>query len=237
MTAARQDSRLTRLWRDWLSPLAFALLLTQFGATAVRVDGVSMLPGLRHGETLLVPKIEGWAHTLGVGSYGRGDVVVFKPPRTATQEWTRTYRGLTLPWAYRPYLVKRVIGLPGDTVQVTQGRVTVNGRPLNEPRTTAYWNAACHDTTSDLANTPAVTVPAGTYFVMGDNRSPGGSLDSRVFGPVGTADIAGRAVASVWPLVTPTNTTPACDGLEQPEQRVKTGGPQQWNPRLLHSGG
>nr|WP_255579467.1 signal peptidase I [Deinococcus sp. RIT780] len=112
--------------------MAFALLLTQFGATAVRVDGVSMLPSLRHGETLFVPKIEGWAHTLGAGTYARGDTVVFKPPRTATQEWTRTYRGLTLPWAYRPYLVKRVIGLPGDTVQVQAGTVLVNGRPLNK---------------------------------------------------------------------------------------------------------
>lgn len=230
MTPARQDSRLNRLWRDWLSPLAFALLLTQFGATAVRVDGVSMLPGLRHGETLLVPKIEGWAHTLGAGTYARGDTVVFKPPRSATQEWTRTYRGVTLPWAYRPYLVKRVIGLPGDTVQVQAGTVLVNGRPLNEPRTTAYWNGACLDTTSPLANTPPVTVPAGTYFVMGDNRSPGGSLDSRVFGPVGTADIAGRAVASVWPLTVPGAATSSC----APEHQD---GPQQWNPRLLRSGG
>ncbi|GHF62085.1 signal peptidase I [Deinococcus metalli] len=233
MTTTQTTSRLTRVWREWLSPLAFALLFTQFGATAVRVDGVSMLPGLHHGEELLVPKLEGWAHTLGVGTYHRGDIVVFKPPRTATQEWTHAYRGLSLPWAYRPYLVKRIVGLPGDTVQVTRGTVTVNGRPLNEPRTTAYWDAACHDTASDLANTLPVTVPAGTYFVMGDNRSPGGSLDSRVFGPVSTADIAGRAVASVWPLAAPTNVTPACDGLEHPEKRVGTSGTEQWTPRLL----
>lgn len=106
-------STLRSFWREWGSPVAFALLFTQFGATAVRVDGASMMPGLRHGEWLAVPKVEGWAHHLGAGGYHRGDVVVFKPPREAAGERTHVYRGVTLPWAYRPYLVKRVVALPG----------------------------------------------------------------------------------------------------------------------------
>ncbi|ACO46503.1 signal peptidase I [Deinococcus deserti] len=110
--------QLRQLWREWLSPVTVALLFTQFGATAVNVDGVSMLPGLRHGELLLIPKAEGWARQLGLGAYQRGDVVVFKPPRGAVYEWKRDYRGVRLPWAYRPYLVKRVVGVPGDRVQV-----------------------------------------------------------------------------------------------------------------------
>ncbi|WP_412027428.1 signal peptidase I [Deinococcus yunweiensis] len=222
--------RLARLWREWLSPLAFALLFTQFAATAVRVDGTSMLPGLQHGELLVIPKIEGWAHTLGLGTYRRGDIVVFKPPRDAPGEWRRQYRGMTLPWSYRPYLVKRVIGLPGDTVQVERGTVTVNGQMLNESRTTVYWEGRCLDTVSDLANTPPVTVPAGMYFVIGDNRSPGGSLDSRVFGPVSTAEIAGRAVASVWPLVAPATEQASCD---PPNAPGSPDGATHWNPRLL----
>lgn len=228
-----RPGRWRSLWQEWGSPVLVALLVTQFGATAVRVDGASMLPGLRHGEELVVPKVEGWAHRAGLGTYARGDVVVFKPPRSAAAEWTREYRGVTLPWAYRPYLVKRVVGLPGDTVQVRGGTVLVNGQPLPEPRTQAYWDASCHDTASPLANTPAVTVPAGAYFVMGDNRSEGGSLDSRVFGPVDTADIAGRAVASVWPLTVPGHAQPPCDGQAHPERRVQLSGPAHWNPRLL----
>lgn len=222
-------ARLARLWREWLAPPVVALLFTQFAATAVRVDGTSMRPGLQHGELLVIPRLEGWAHTLGVGTYHRGDIVVFKPPRDAPGEWTHRYRGLTLPWAYRPYLVKRIVGVPGDTVQVDRGTVAVNGQALDESRTTVYWGGGCQDTASHLANTPPVTVPAGTYFVMGDNRSPGGSLDSRVFGPVSTADIAGRAVASVWPLVAPATAASGCD---RPD-RSQAQGAAHWNPRLF----
>ena len=120
----RRSGKLRHLWREWGWPVCWALLLTQFGASAVRVDGASMLPALRHGEWLALPRVEGWAHRLGLGEYRRGDIVVFKPPRSATYEWTNVYRGLTLPWKYRPYLVKRVVGLPGDTVQMRAGHST-----------------------------------------------------------------------------------------------------------------
>ncbi len=221
------------LWREWLSPLVYALLLTQSGATGVRVDGASMLPSLRNGEELVVPRAEGWAHRLGVGEYRRGDIVVFKPPREAAQEWQNRYRGLPLPWNYRPYLVKRVVGVPGDQIKVQQGTVYVNGQAVAEPGTMNYWDRFCHDTSSDLANFPALTVPARHYFVMGDNRSPGGSLDSRVFGPVDLRDVAGRAVLSVWPLARKADATPPCDGAAHPEQRVKYSGEVRWNPRWL----
>lgn len=235
--------RLLRLWREWASPVVFALVLTQFGATAVGVDGASMMPALRHGERLVLPTAEGWAHRLGVGEYHQGDVVVFKPPREAEYEWRKDYRGLALPWRYRPYLVKRVVGVPGDTVSIQAGQVSVNGQPLLEKKTHTYWNAFCPDTQSSLANSvaaspsetdlPSMTVPPNHYFVMGDNRSPGGSLDSRAFGPVDMQDISARAVASVWPLVRKTAAIPPCDGGPQPEQRVSYSGTEEWNPRLL----
>lgn len=235
--------RALQLWREWASPVVFALLFTQFGASSVGVDGASMLPALRHGERLLLPTAEGWAHRLGLGGYGRGDIVVFKPPREADYEWRGGFRGLPLPWRYRPFLVKRVVGVPGDTVSIRAGQVSVNGQPLPESATHRYWNALCPDTGSALANSvaaspsrtalPEVTVPPGHYFVMGDNRSPGGSLDSRAFGPVDVRDISARAVVSVWPLVRRASATAPCDGGPQPERRVKLDGPGEWNPRLL----
>lgn len=237
------NMRLRSLWREWASPIVFALLLTQFGATAVGVDGASMMPALRHGEHLLLPTAEGWAHRLGLGGYQRGDIVVFKPPRGAEYEWRSDYRGVPLPWRYRPYLVKRVVGVPGDTIRIRAGQVSVNGQPLPEKETHAYWNTFCADTTSAPANSvaaspsrvdlPSVTVPPHSYFVMGDNRSPGGSLDSRAFGPVDVRDISGRAVVSVWPLIRKASATPPCDGGPQPEERVTFSGHEEWNPRLL----
>lgn len=233
-------ARVLRLWREWGSPVVVALLVTQFGATAVQVDGTSMLPGLRDGEWLAVPKVEGWAYRAGLGSYARGDVVVFKPPRAAAAEWTREYRGVSLPWTYRPYLVKRVVALPGDRVTMNRGDLYVNGRAVDQGWTLPYWQGACLDRGSGVANSVAaspgrtgqaeVTVPAGHVFVLGDNRSPGGSLDSRTFGPVHVEDIAGRAVASVWPLRVPEQVAPPCGGQVTP---ASPGGATRPGPRLL----
>ena len=238
-------TRRRTVWNEWLSPIVLALVVTQFGATAVRVDGVSMMPGLRHGETVAVPKLEGWAHRLGLGHYERGDVVVFKPPAAATGEWAQTWQGLSLPWAYRPYLIKRVIGVAGDRIRVSGGQVSVNGQQLDQHWTQAYWQAqGCLDTTSFEANSAQtgvfpsapqsaeVTVPTGSLFVMGDNRSPGGSLDSRFFGPVGVNDVAGRALLSVWPILRQTVADVPCRSADA-KHEVSMSGPEVFNLRLL----
>lgn len=237
-----------RLWatlREWGQPVLFALVVTQFGASAVQVDGASMLPALRHGEWLAVEKAGGWVHRLGVGGYARGDIVVFKPPRGAEAAWSQMYRGMPLPWRYRPFLVKRVIGLPGDRVSLRGGVVRVNGRVLPEVART-FWAAYCLDTLGPQANgvapgpaaapQPEVTVPPGHYYLLGDNRSPGGSLDSRLFGPVPVGDIAGRALARVWPLQRPAQATPPCDGEPHPEDRVRLSGAAEFSPRWLLGG-
>jgi len=84
--------------------------------------------------------------------------------------------------------IKRVVGLPGETVESRDGQVYVNGKRLIEP----YL-----PTGTVTAGLAPLTVPEGALFVMGDNR--GSSSDSRVFGPVRRSSVVGRAVAKVWP--------------------------------------
>lgn len=206
---------LGKLWKEVLEPVVFAVVITQFVATLVGVDGVSMMPNLRDRERVFVPKYETWLHKAGIGDFQRGDILIFKPPREAAdQAPTLTKPGPLGLWTYRPFLIKRLIGLPGDRVRIEGGQVYVNGVLLDSSWTTDYWREqGCWDTQSDLANQatssaqgilpdqPEITVPEGHYFVMGDNRTAGGSEDSRLFGPVPMRDVAGRAAAVVWPIL------------------------------------
>ena len=130
----------------------------------------SMEPTLEPGDHVVVDKLSYHMH-----SVHRGDVVVFaKPPGDIAP-------GIT-------DLIKRVIGLPGETVQGIGGAVYVDGHRLAEP-----WLP----TRVTTAPFPATVVPPGDYFMMGDNR--GDSADSRVIGSVPGRLIVGRAVARIWP--------------------------------------
>lgn len=231
-----RQSALGRFWKEWLEPIVFALLITQFIVTMVAVDGVSMMPNLRNGERVIVPKYEMWLHRLGIGEFKRGDIVVFKPPREAAavapQALQRDFYGL---WKYRPYLIKRVIGVEGDRIRIQGGEVWINDLPLDSSFTTDYWKAqGCWDTQSAIANQATsaqqgivpdqleVTVPENHYFVMGDNRTANGSEDSRAFGMVPLSDLAGRAAFVVWPLQRPAslgyNCTGSSAGTASPEK-------------------
>ena len=108
----------------------------------------------------------------GLGSPQRGDVVVLYRPGNPTEE-----------------LLKRVVGLPGEEIAVRDGRILINGRQLDE---TQYLGDL------ETTNLAATTVPAGAYFVLGDNRSV--SQDSRSFGPVPREAIVGKVVLVYWPL-------------------------------------
>lgn len=122
-------------------------------------------------DRLLVDKLSYHLHAVH-----RGDVVVFhRPPGVEAPE---------------SVLIKRVIGLPGETVSGHDGQVWIGQRPLEE----SYVNPACHGTT----DFDPVTVPSGRYFVMGDNRC--NSSDSRVFGPIPRSSIIGRAFLIIWPV-------------------------------------
>ena len=137
----------------------------------VRVQGTSMYPTFKSGEFVLVYR---WAYRFS--SPHRGDVVIFHPeafPGTRARTPQSEY-------------IKRIIGLPGETVTVRGGRVFINDVPLQEPyiaeppRYRGVWH-----------------VPQGKVFVLGDNRN--GSTDSHVFGPVPMQRIVGRAVLVYWP--------------------------------------
>ena len=99
-------------------------------------------------------------------------------------------------------LVKRVVGLPGETISSTDGNLYIDGKPLSEPWLPpgpSSCSTALPDDTHQQFNLPGpVKIPAGDYYVMGDNRTD--SEDSRYFGPIPKSLIVGRAVAVVWPL-------------------------------------
>ena len=128
-----------------------------------RIESVSMQPNLYEGEYVIVDKV-----SYSLRGPQRGDIIVFE--KTG-----------------QPDLIKRVIGLPGDTVEVRNAQVFVNGTPLDEPY---------------VANPPnyafgPVQVEPGRYFVLGDNRS--NSSDSHVWGTIPGDTIVGRAWIIYWP--------------------------------------
>ena len=158
--------------------LALTLLIflgiQTFVAQPYRVQQQSMEQTLEPDQYVLVDKL-----TPRFGAYERGDIVVFSPPES-------------FPQPDGAPLIKRVIGVAGDRVEIRDGRVWVNGEALAEPY--VYEGQP----TSATAGRSDWTIPADEYFVMGDHRSS--SADSRVFGTVGAGAIVGRAWLRYWPL-------------------------------------
>jgi signal peptidase I len=145
-------------------------LVLVFVAQPVKVEGTSMLPRLHDGERIFVNKLIYY----GLPDIERGDIVVFWFPNDPTKSY-----------------IKRVIGLPGETVQVRGGRIFVNGKELQEPYLENALNVAAGDD-------PPVYVKPHYYFVMGDNRD--NSSDSRTWGLVPEKYIYGKALFRYWPL-------------------------------------
>ncbi len=171
-----------RWWRSlvsWGITIALALGLTFVVQTwfykVYSIPSTSMVPTLLVNDRVIVSKLD--------TSPSRGQVVVFKRPKDDPASPGEP-----------SVLIKRVIGLPGDTVSLVHGSVDVNGKRLREsylPRGTT--------TVPTTPNGPSVFhVPRGDMFVMGDNRSI--SVDARTFGPVPESSIVGRAVMRIWPL-------------------------------------
>lgn len=130
-----------------------------------------MDPTLADGETLLATRAEVWLARAGAWRFRRGDVVHFTDPSASAP--------------FGPQVVKRIVGVAGDVVAVEDGRLVLNGAPTFEP----YLGA--HPVPG--ADAAAVRVPPGAVYVLGDNRAPLASRDSRSFGPIPIDRIWGRA--------------------------------------------
>lgn len=196
-----------------LETLLPAWLIVTFLFIPVGVRGESMYPTLSSGDFLLVAKFERWLAVWGFrpNYLHNGDVIVLKPPSDNEYSFepvSRLFEALPvlenisnrLPenWKFRPYFVKRIIAMAGDTVEVRNGVVYLNSQKTRE----FYIN-----TPAAIEDSGPTFVKPGTVFVMGDNRLRGSSLDSRVFGLVYLKDIAGRAVLRLG------HTSKACKGV------------------------
>jgi signal peptidase I len=169
---ASSRSRVARAAWEFLHDLSVAVLfcffLIAFVAQAFRVQGTSMEPLLLDGERIVVNKL-----VYRFQPIERGDVVVFWYPRDPSVSF-----------------IKRVVGLPGDLVEIRSGRLLVNGLPARE----SYLPESFRDADSY----PPTEVRKGYYFVLGDHRRS--SNDSRSWGEVPEKYIYGRAVFRFWPL-------------------------------------
>lgn len=164
---AEEGTNWKRFILDIVETLVLAVILfvgINLVSARVRVDGFSMRPTLEDGEFVLVSKL-----SYALGDFQRGDIVVFHFPLNPQEE-----------------LVKRIIGLPGDTISVRDNQVYVNGQQLNEtyiaqaPLYSGEW-----------------TVTEGQLFVLGDNRN--NSNDSKDWGLLPQENVVGKAVLIYWP--------------------------------------
>ena len=161
------------LLRDLIFALMIAALVIVFIVQPVKVEGTSMLPRLHDGERIFVNKLIYYDEYRWAPKVERGDIVVFWFPDDPSKSY-----------------IKRVVGLPGDTVELREGNVLINGGVLNE----SYLDPKSNLSTRSLA---PVYVKPNYYFVMGDNRD--NSSDSRSWGLVPKKYVYGKALFRYWP--------------------------------------
>jgi len=155
---------------SWKSLVAFgiALVIAVLVYQPLKIEGNSMAPLLSDDELIFINRL-----VYRIEPVQRGDVVVFWYPLDRTKSF-----------------IKRIVALPGETVEIRQGLVYVNGNRLPEPYVPSQYE--------DINDFGPEQVPSENYFVMGDHRNR--SNDSRVFGPVASRLIYGRAVFAYWPM-------------------------------------
>lgn len=169
-----ENMRGSRLYRNvdfllyMLVIVMSALAIRSFIAEPIRVDGDSMVPTLLHNEDMIVEKVSLW-----VSRPQRGEIVICYYP------------------GYTESCVKRVIGLPGETVSIVNGAIYIDGAALDE---SDYWQGEI------IGDMEPLSVPARAVFVVGDNRN--GSKDSRnpSVGCIPYAKVEGRVLGVIWPF-------------------------------------
>lgn len=157
------------LVRDLFLAVVLAGVIILFVYRPVKVEGTSMMPALSDQERIFINQFV-YRFT---GNIERGDMVVFWFPHDTSKSY-----------------IKRIVGLPGDKVRVTEGEVFVNGQKLPE--------SYVPDVFRDQGSYPEIRVPQDQYYVMGDHRTS--SNDSRAWGTVPRKHIYGKAVFVYWPL-------------------------------------
>ncbi|MCC6615162.1 MAG: signal peptidase I [Anaerolineae bacterium] len=150
--------------------IVFVYTLVNLATTRYFIDGPSMQPSFYTGQYVLVSRVP-----YLVGEPQRGDIVVFNTPGARYDD---------------PSLIKRLIGLPGETVTIRDGQVFVDGIILDEP----YIKEECQQ---NRCRDAEWALGADEFFLMGDNRN--NSNDSRYFGPVPRSNLVGEALVRYWP--------------------------------------
>jgi len=157
-------------FRDLVFSVVIAVILIVFIYQPVKVEGTSMMPTLTDQERIFINK---FTYHYGLGGIERGDMVVFKYPLDPSKSY-----------------IKRVVGVPGDWIQIEDGQVIRNGTKLAETYVPEEYR--------DHQSWSLKQVPKDEYFVLGDHRSS--SNDSRAWGFVDRKFIYGKAVFVYWPL-------------------------------------
>jgi signal peptidase I len=171
----RDNRRVVAEWMVIISlALGVALLVRHFVVQTFSIPSASMYPTLKVKDRLLVEKL-----AYQYRDVRRGEIIVFKTPKSVQVRNNDKIEDF----------VKRVVGLPGETVEIKSNVVLINGKPLNEP----YLPKG-----TVTGNDQRIVIPIDEYFVMGDNR--GDSFDSRGWGTVPRSMIVGRVLFRVYPL-------------------------------------
>jgi signal peptidase I len=167
----RGQSKAGRSTWNWLHEIGISvgisIFMIVFLYQPVKVEGTSMMPGVADQERIFINKF-----LYRFEAVERGDVVVFRYPGDPSKNY-----------------IKRIVGVPGDQIEILRGEVLVNGQRLAEPYVPKEFR--------DERSMGEIVVPAGSYFVLGDHRNL--SSDSRDFGVVERAAICGKAVFAYWP--------------------------------------
>lgn len=173
----REKSSFKKLAKDWIFPAALALVLATtikgYALTRVDVDGRSMDSTLKDKDVMFEEKISLYTHDIK-----RGDIITFNSHDPL-----------------RPSYIKRVIGISGDTIEIADGKVYLNNKPIDE----SYLSPNTETNGGTFLNEEVkYTVPKDSLFVMGDNRAV--SEDSRYFGPVKMKDVQGKVFLRIYPF-------------------------------------
>lgn len=182
------------LVREWVESIIIALVLVTFLRTfffqIYKIPTNSMVPTLVPGDKIFVSKISygaklpfGGFRLPGLNRPQRGEVIVFIPPQEVNQ-----------PWHLRKPFIKRVIGLPGDRIEIKRGNVYINQQEVIQPEIAPffYYNQGSYGESGR-----EIKVPEGKYFFLGDNSIS--SQDSRFWGFVPEEEIIGKAIFIWWP--------------------------------------